>query len=37
MSESEAKFSPGQLIHHTLFDYRGVVVDVDPFFKGSET
>jgi len=33
---SEASFSIGQTIHHRLFDYRGVIVDVDPFFSGSE-
>ena len=26
----------GQLIHHRLFGYRGVVVDVDPTFQGTE-
>jgi heat shock protein HspQ len=26
----------GQLIHHRLFDYRGVIVDVDPGFQGAE-
>ena len=31
-----AKFSVGELIHHKLFDYRGVIVDVDPEFQGSE-
>jgi heat shock protein HspQ len=31
-----AKFSVGQLVHHRLFDYRGVVVDVDPRFQSSE-
>lgn len=31
-----AKFRPGQIIHHTLFDYRGVVVDVDPDFQGTD-
>jgi len=25
-----AHFSVGDLVHHKLFDYRGVVVDVDP-------
>lgn len=35
MSSIEAKFAPGQIVHHKLFDYRGVVMDVDPFFKGS--
>ena len=31
-----AKFSVGQLIHHKLFDYRGVIIDVDPSFQGTE-
>ena len=31
-----AKFSVGQLIHHRLFAYRGVIVDVDPRFEGTE-
>jgi heat shock protein HspQ len=35
MSSSEAKFFPGQLIHHRRFDYRGVIVDVDPVFSGT--
>ncbi len=33
---TQAKFQIGQLIHHRLFDYRGVVVDVDPIFQLSE-
>jgi heat shock protein HspQ len=33
---SQARFSIGELIHHRLFDYRGVVVDVDPGFQGTE-
>ena len=36
MSAVEAKFSVGQLVHHRLFDYRGVIVDVDPHFLGTE-
>ena len=36
MHDSNAKFSVGALIHHLLFDYRGVVFDVDPEFQGSE-
>jgi len=36
LSTSSAKFAVGQLIHHRLFDYRGVVVDVDPEFRGPE-
>ena len=27
---AQAQFSIGDLVHHKLFDYRGVVVDVDP-------
>lgn len=33
---SNANFSIGQLIHHRLFDYRGVIVDVDPEYAGSQ-
>jgi heat shock protein HspQ len=36
MTVIEAKFHVGQLIHHRLFNYRGVVLDVDPVFQGSE-
>ncbi len=36
MQESHARFTVGQLVHHRLFDYRGVIVDVDPTFLGSE-
>ena len=36
MSGKSAKFQVGQLIHHRLFDYRGVIYDVDPDFQGSE-
>jgi len=31
-----ASFSVGDLVHHQLFDYRGVVVDVDSEFNGTE-
>jgi heat shock protein HspQ len=31
-----ARFSVGELVHHQLFDYRGVVIDVDSEFSGSE-
>ncbi len=30
------KYSIGELIHHKLFDYRGVIVDMDVDFQGSE-
>lgn len=36
MSEQRARFLVGQPIHHRLFDYRGVVVDVDPIFQGAD-
>ncbi|MBK8452094.1 MAG: heat shock protein HspQ [Thiofilum sp.] len=35
-TQQNANFAIGQLIHHRLFDYRGVVVDVDAQFQGSE-
>lgn len=31
-----ARFNVGQVVHHRKFDYRGVVVDVDAEFQGSE-
>lgn len=31
-----ARFSVGDVIHHKLFDYRGVIYDVDPQFMLSE-
>lgn len=31
-----ARFSVGQVVRHKLFNYRGVIVDVDPCFAGSE-
>ena len=31
-----AKFAPGDLVYHRLFGYRGVVVDVDSEFSGSD-
>lgn len=33
---SEAKFSIGQIVHHQLFDYRGVIIDVDFRFLASD-
>ena len=36
MPTATAKFHVGQLIHHKLFDYRGVVIDVDPEFANTE-
>jgi heat shock protein HspQ len=33
---TRAQFSIGDLVHHRLFDYRGVIVDVDPNFQSTE-
>lgn len=34
--EKKAEFAIGQIIHHRLFNYRGVIFDVDANFQGSE-
>ncbi len=31
-----AAFSIGQIVHHRLFDYRGVIYDIDGNFQGSD-
>ena len=36
MSEHEAQLQIGQIVHHKLFDYIGVVFDVDPIFQGAD-
>ncbi|MBF0148084.1 MAG: heat shock protein HspQ [Magnetococcales bacterium] len=33
MNPRVAKFSIGQIIQHNLFDYRGVIVDIDPMYQ----
>ncbi len=33
---TRAQFSVGQIVHHRKFDYRGVIVDVDADFQGSD-
>ena len=33
---ANAQFSIAYLVHHKLFDYRGVVIDVDPHFMLSD-
>lgn len=35
-TSSTALFEIGQIVHHRLFDYRGVVLDVDPDFQAGE-
>ncbi len=36
MSQTQARFSVGELTRHRLFSYRGVVVDVDATFEGTD-
>ena len=36
MIEDTCKFAIGQLVHHQLADYRGVIIDVDATFQGTE-
>ena len=33
---TQFKFSVGELVHHRLFGYRGVIVDVDQNFQATE-
>ena len=33
---TQVKFSVGELVQHRLFNYRGVIVDVDRNFQGSD-
>jgi heat shock protein HspQ len=35
-NSKSVKFHIGQIVHHKLFDYRGVIVDVEPVFSGSD-
>lgn len=35
-NEFIARFFVGQLVRHRLFDYRGVIIDVDPEFQGDD-
>jgi heat shock protein HspQ len=37
MSISLSKFYIGQVVYHSLFDYRGVIVDVDPSYQKDVT
>ena len=30
---TRSRYSIGDLVHHNLFDYRGVIVDIDPHFQ----
>lgn len=33
---AEAEFSIGDIVRHRLFDFRGVVFDIDPVFANSD-
>ena len=33
---TKVKFSVGELVHHSLFGYRGVIVDVDQDFQATD-
>ena len=33
---AEARFSIGDIVRHRVFDFRGVVFDIDPVFANSE-
>ena len=35
MNSARAKFAPGALVCHKLFDYWDVVIDIDPEFQGT--
>ena len=36
MTDYKAKFKIGQIVHHKLFDYTGVIFDIDPIFQSSD-
>lgn len=36
MATIQARYTVGQIVRHILFGYRGVIVDVDPMFQGTE-
>jgi heat shock protein HspQ len=33
---AEARFAIGEVVRHRIFDFRGVVFDIDPVFNNSE-
>ena len=36
MEPKKAKYAIGDIVKHRLYDFRGVVFDVDPIFSNSE-
>jgi heat shock protein HspQ len=35
-NDRDARFGIGQVVHHQRFEYRGVIVDVDATYQGTE-
>ena len=33
---ARARFAPGDIVRHRMFDFRGVVFDIDPVFANSD-
>ena len=36
MTNYKAKFKIGLIVHHKLFNYTGVIFDIDPIFQSSD-
>ena len=36
MDEVKTKFKIGQIVRHKIFNYTGVIFDIDPTFEGTE-
>lgn len=36
MADQNAKFFIGQIVRHNMFQYRGVIYDIDPDFSNSD-
>jgi len=36
MEKTKPKFCIGQMVHHKLYDYYGVILSVDPNFQSTE-
>lgn len=36
LKSHQAKFSIGQILHHRIYPFRGVVFDVDPVFNNTD-
>ena len=34
--KQKAQFRLGQIVYHSKFRYRGVIVDADPYFQGTD-